>query len=310
MCIAILKPKGARKITEEEFGECWTTNKDGFGCMFQIKEKGKMKVKYWKTMDKEQAFAFFNDVQSRENIGDIGFHFRIATHGKTDINMCHPFNAWHWFMMMHNGMLWLKDPFGEKSDTCLLAEMLATKEFNWWADSKRITDLSEFARWSKLVFMDSTQSFIINEKSGHWSDGIWWSNYSYVKYTAPKKTETTKYKNWNDPYKGTTDNRSLILPVTVISPEEQKRRDDQIKEIQEWTQYKSSIQGLLSREQREDLNTITMDETNWLWLCFTWKDNITLEEKKSKIHEFYEYVMTDVRSFPNFKDGKNIADFA
>lgn len=119
--------------------------------------------------------------------GPALFHSRITTHGGTNLGNCHPFQVGRdtSTVVAHNGMLPIKEANG-KSDTRIFAEHL----FPSWGgvrtlDSRKMRKkLSKFADGSKLVFLTADRNasqdfYIINEKLGHWVDGIWWSNSSY-----------------------------------------------------------------------------------------------------------------------------------
>ena len=127
--------------------------------------------------------------------GHALFHSRITTHGGTSLDNCHPFQVGRdgQSVVAHNGMLPI-DAKGGKSDTRIFAEEL----FPSWGgvatlNSKKMRKrLAKFASGSKLVFLsanpDVNHDFvIINEKDGHWADGVWWSNGSY-KYGRPARS--------------------------------------------------------------------------------------------------------------------------
>ena len=131
----------------------------------------------------------YDQFESLRNIhhGPALFHSRITTHGGTTLDNCHPFQIGRdtQTVMAHNGMLPIEAK-GGKSDTRIFAEEL----FPSWGGAATLNSrkmrkkLSKFASGSKLVFLsanpDVNEDFtIINEKDGHWEDGVWWSNSSY-----------------------------------------------------------------------------------------------------------------------------------
>ncbi len=124
--------------------------------------------------------------------GHALFHSRITTHGGTSVDNCHPFQVGKdgQSVVAHNGMLPIDSKNG-KSDTRIFAEEL----FPSWGgisllNSKKMRKkLAKYATGSKLVFLSANpvvnhDFVIINEKDGHWTDGVWWSNSSY-KYGRP-----------------------------------------------------------------------------------------------------------------------------
>jgi hypothetical protein len=87
--------------------------------------------------------------------------------------------------MAHNGMLPIEASNG-RSDTRILAEDYIPS----WGGARILNlkskrkKLSKFADGSKLVFLSANPDvqndfYIINERDGHWSNGVWWSNSSY-----------------------------------------------------------------------------------------------------------------------------------
>ena len=299
MCIAILKPKGTRILWEEEFNACFDKNKDGFGCMFQEQIGKQKKMKYYKTMDRAKALAFFNDVQTREGLGDCAFHFRWATSGTLDENNCHPFGCGNWQMVMHNWVFSLRDPLGIQSDTSIFAGLIASIGAKWWESAEIVKQLEKYTSGSKLIFMDKDRSFLIQENwaSAHWNNGIWYSNYWYVKYTAPEpkpyKAPIYSNEDWrqkSDDYymKSRKKNREkrLQLPLPVTN----KDQEDRIKMYQEWSEYKSSIQGLLTMDQRRFLNNYSMEDTAQYWREFNNWPVPSLDFQKLHIQEFYDFV--------------------
>ena len=123
--------------------------------------------------------------------GDAMFHFRIATHGATTIDNCHPFDVGDnpKNVMGHNGILPITMPLNEdRSDSKLFAEIIlpyigGVKALD---EEKARKELGQWANGNKLVILsvdEETQHdwYIINEHLGHWDFGMWWSNSSYKK---------------------------------------------------------------------------------------------------------------------------------
>lgn len=134
----------------------------------------------------EQILDQFTDLRKVHH-GPALFHSRITTHGGTTIDNCHPFRVGKddLTVVAHNGMLPIAAKNG-MSDTRIFAQEL----FPSWGGPATLNSrkmrkkLAKFASGSKLVFLsanpDVNEDFtIINEKDGHWSDGVWWSNSSY-----------------------------------------------------------------------------------------------------------------------------------
>lgn len=286
MCIAILKRSGTRSITDEEFDNCWAKNDDGFGCIWQEKKGKKMTVNTYKTLDKEEAKAFFDMIQAKDNVFDIAFHFRIGTSWYQDLSNCHPFYVWQWYYMIHNWVMRLADPFGEKSDTHVLSEMLQRVKTHWHKDEDKLKELWKFATGSKLVFMNAKNSFIVNEKGNqaHEEAGIWWSNYSYMTYKAPVYTPpVNNYK----PY-------TYKLPYTTSATATKLSKIDKKKEteIMEFWRYKSGMQWYLNtKDEKRIMNGLTMEEHNRLWSEYMDEDIVSYEKRMENMHEFLEFAL-------------------
>lgn len=157
-------------------------NPDGFG--FAIHDR--TSIVSFSSLNYELVLEKF--LQARRTMsGPALFHSRITTHGGTSVENCHPFTLGGdpLTVMAHNGMLPI-DAANGRSDTRILAEDLMPQ----WGGARILNlkskrkKLSKFADGSKLVFLSANPDvqndwYIINERDGHWSNGVWWSNSSY-----------------------------------------------------------------------------------------------------------------------------------
>lgn len=136
-------------------------------------------------------------------------HFRIATHGTVDTFNCHPFFINKNLTFIHNGIISGIGTDKLMSDTQLFNEKILKKlpkDFYKKEEYKLL--IEKFIVGSKLITLDINGDVaIFNESSGHWKDGVWFSNnsYSYAKtvyymqkwpssdkwYPPEKKKETT-----------------------------------------------------------------------------------------------------------------------
>lgn len=163
-------------------------NPDGFG--FAIHDR--TSIISFSSLNYNQVLEKFLDARSKCS-GPALFHSRITTHGGTSVENCHPFTLGNdpLTVMGHNGMLPIEAKNG-RSDTRILAEDLLPS----WGGApilnikKKRKKLSKFADGSKLVFLSANPDvqndwYIINERDGHWDNGVWWSNNSYkwARYT-------------------------------------------------------------------------------------------------------------------------------
>lgn len=157
--------------------------------------------------------------------GPALFHFRITTHGDTNLNNCHPFNVGdtNKSVLAHNGMLPLTIPVKEsRSDTKLFAEIVLPHIGGVKAldDKVFFQDVCKWAGSNKIVVLSVEENvdrdwYIINEDLGHWNDGVWWSNSSYkpmvyaTSYSGYSPYTSNSYgykpKPYSNPYKSGWD---------------------------------------------------------------------------------------------------------
>jgi predicted glutamine amidotransferase len=190
MCIIALKPEGF-EISEETLRNMWENNDDGAGFMYA--DRGKVRV-----VKGLMTFEKFLDAYRR--VGEhrkIVMHFRIRTHGTVSPELTHPF----WIRkgtlaMVHNGIITATNHhnFSGESDTSLYAKVLAHRypdPLDALTNQAEVDKIVSEIGWSKLVFLTGDNGhIIINEKSGEWVDGCWFSNSSH------KKTYRS-FHNWS-----------------------------------------------------------------------------------------------------------------
>ncbi|MEU6559415.1 class II glutamine amidotransferase [Nocardia nova] len=142
-------------------------------------------------MDAEKMIAEFADVRAKHPQGPALFHSRYATHGPRDTSNCHPFfvGGDRRTVLAHNGILpdSVHPATGDtRSDTRVAAEeFLPARPFgslDTWDGRDR------FEQWlgpNKIVLLTTDPAYkhpayIFNEHLGHWVDGAWYSNDSYL----------------------------------------------------------------------------------------------------------------------------------
>ncbi len=107
-------------------------------------------------------------------------HFRLATHGPRNVENCHPFVMCDGkFALIHNGIfpIRLKDP--DLSDTGNFCKYIMEPTIK----SGRYKDIElveEAIGWNMICLMGADGEVIVyNAKSGHWNNGVWYSNSGY-----------------------------------------------------------------------------------------------------------------------------------
>lgn len=180
MCVAAIAQQG-KIIPANYLRAMFATNPDGAGLAF-INGTGKVEIrKGFMTAD--------TFVKAYQDVVDGGFaaknpvmvHVRAATLGKVDEGNCHPFAISKGKgAACHNGVLW--GAYGgngraaEKSDTREYFERLdrALVYEDVLAAQRKLEDLIGY---NKLILLYEGGKYIImNEKSGDWKDGVWYSN--------------------------------------------------------------------------------------------------------------------------------------
>ena len=176
MCLAIYKPADV-KIPEDYIRNGWSANSHGAG--FAYASKGRLKVR--------KGFMNLGDLlkawKQAENHSAV-LHFRLATHGSRGPTMTHPFSVSDDLAVIHNGILEIQTT-GDNSDTAEFVSMILSpmaKRDPYFFSRPDVQFMGEAAiRGSKFVFLHrSGKSVIWNEDSGHWKDGVWYSNNSYL----------------------------------------------------------------------------------------------------------------------------------
>jgi hypothetical protein len=189
-------------MTEESLNNCWMANDDGAGVAWAY--KGQLYVfKELKNFD--TFYNYYNKlVETIGNESPMILHFRIKTHGPINLSNCHPFLVNENLAMVHNGILSIDVPKDSTdSDTAVFNKIILRKlPEDFLNNGAIITLLEKFCIGSKLIFLDSLGNYkIINEKSGDWIDGIWYSNNSHKPRSYTAFTNTTTYscnKTWGN----------------------------------------------------------------------------------------------------------------
>lgn len=179
MCIAILKPKG-QTLVRADLKEAWVNNDDGGGFMYSDGSKLIIRKGYMK-------FANFWKAYKKLDLEDcnVVVHFRIKTHGPINQANCHPHLVHSDLAVAHNGIFSANlIPIKEQaySDTVHFCRMLKERLSASTLQDKETTDwIRKVSVGSKLVFMDALGEYqIINEASGTWVQGVWYSNQSFL----------------------------------------------------------------------------------------------------------------------------------
>ena len=185
MCLIIYSPEG-KLPPRHVFTNAHAENPDGIGIM---DASGNVR-RFLGKRARKRAWKFASELA--ESGTSFGVHFRWATHGAISTRNCHPFESASGALVMHNGVIGLTADVAtlHDSDTAIFV-----REFMADAPTPGTDSAGEYYRdvgraiagGNKLLVLREGQFHIVNESSGHWHEGIWYSNtYSLPKGFGPK----------------------------------------------------------------------------------------------------------------------------
>lgn len=181
MCIAIVTTP-FNQVSDDHLINSALNNPDGFGFTYVREDiTGIRKVVIKKSMDFETFLRQYKRAYKNNPESPFLIHCRIATHGTVDKFNCHPFRIDNETTFIHNGVIAGVGVDSKMSDTQLFNEKVLKKLPEGWGESEAIKILIEkFTLGSKVITLNVDRKVnIYNEASGHWKEGIWYSNYSY-----------------------------------------------------------------------------------------------------------------------------------
>lgn len=183
MCIICYSPADTMP-TEQDLVNSNSNNPDGFGWAIRTGSG----IITGKTMDSDKAIDQFLELRSQHIGYDAVYHARITTHGVTALENNHPFTVGDKrTILVHNGMLPVQVAKGDsRSDTRIFAEkILPSRGLGVLDKPKARRKLEKWMTGSKMVIMSTRgdlrqETYILNESSGIWDQGLWYSNSSYT----------------------------------------------------------------------------------------------------------------------------------
>ena len=198
MCVICISPKGIRQPYEDELLDMWLTNPHGAGYMVARGDNVEIHKGF-------MSFSDFLDQIRFEKFTDddvVVYHFRIATQGGINPQMCHPFpyttstkalkalDVTCRVGIAHNGIIRLTSN-GDKalSDTALyIRDYLPKRVKNGLNDFTLKVIYADIQ--SRMVFLFPDGHF---RKVGHWEevDGLLYSNTNHAgRYCRTYKRNT------------------------------------------------------------------------------------------------------------------------
>jgi hypothetical protein len=185
MCLLIYKPKG-KTIPASHIRHAATVNPDGAGIAYF--KRGRVHVEKsprWSADHVNRAMERLNDVPAI-------IHFRMATHGSVNRANAHPFNLPHGHAAAHNGVINGMSCRQDESDTRAFLRDYVSPYLEKSGDiPASLVSLweKEIGSFNKLAIMAPTgKVHLVNERSGEWLNGVWYSNtYSLPSTALPSR---------------------------------------------------------------------------------------------------------------------------
>jgi len=222
MCLIVYKEDETSVFTNRQFKSMISRNTDGFGIMWR--ENGRIKVERSVGSPREK----FQLWQKYRNIDTYAMHARFTTHGKTNLDNCHPYKILDIddgdpidLYMMHNGVLSQAPEVNkDMSDTWHFVEYILKPIAK--TNLALLWDSDEFHQWiqkvivgSKLLFMRSDDvefpTLILNHAAGKEEGNCWLSNAHSA--SAYYSHNTHKKNSYN--YNGGTHSKENFTQTTT-----------------------------------------------------------------------------------------------
>jgi hypothetical protein len=242
MCLIIVSSKPG-SISKAVATSALRKNPDGVGVMWYT-ATGELRVRRWlKATIKKWWPEFRAIVAEAEAAGsELAVHWRMATHGEVTLDMCHPFSVATpegEALMMHNGII---SGYGEKSYTLITGTAAKTKSDTW--EYARVVESivadgsakllsnpaflellgNDVGASNKLVFglprNAEKKFFVVNQSSGLYHEGHWFSNlYAWDSHSVKGTKKASKSSNssgnsyllrgWSDWYESSGEEPTL-----------------------------------------------------------------------------------------------------
>lgn len=159
-------------------------NPDGFG--FAIVVSRQKRIITYHTMNPDDAVNEFLKMRAQYPEDYALWHARLATHGTTNLDNCHPFQVSdNMTVLAHNGILPVDIPVGDwRSDTRIFAEEVLAKIGGVSAldNPHTYNMIEEYTSGSKVCVLTvdpraEYQMYLLHENKGTADEsGVWWSN--------------------------------------------------------------------------------------------------------------------------------------
>ncbi len=178
MCIIIYRDNG-NSMNFSIMKQLWALNSHGAGYWIENKDKETVRFK--------KGFLEFDNFESSirnerlKKTDRYAIHFRLATHGGINQELCHPFDVSHWSttkgnskqIIMHNGIIDITPKAG-RSDTAeyVVKKLKGKKNI---CQNRLVETIKDETAPSRLLLYDNGTVKMTGE--WHRIDGYYFSNY-------------------------------------------------------------------------------------------------------------------------------------
>ena len=178
MCLLVVQKKG-KVMSDKHIENAFESNPHGSGYSYIVNNS--LQTKKFRRLSKFLK-NFKSDVGRYGDSSPFLIHFRWATHGSNEGTLnVHPFKVRKGLVFAHNGVINDVSDSTKYSDTQMFNFEILQKLNDDFLNNKAYQVLIEkMIGSSKLGFLTSEGKIkIMNERLGHWKDGIWYSNEGY-----------------------------------------------------------------------------------------------------------------------------------
>ena len=203
MCLLIAQPKGVT-FSKHDLKDFLSYNADGFGAAYS--KNGALEIVRVVENPKLAISTYYDLLAGRPAM----LHFRMATHGTTGVENCHPFLLTPEIAMAHNGILDIDaSPDSGWSDTRLFAHHVLRPMALADRDALFTAEIAELLAGmigpsNRLMFFRADgRTNIVNAKAGVMVKRAWLSN-TYA-WSSPEQTEYARFARYKKDAAGWDD---------------------------------------------------------------------------------------------------------
>lgn len=203
MCLLTFVPQGIMP-DEDALWHGAIMNDDGHG--YAVVDIAGQRIVTGRGRDYGEMITEFSLVRARYLDGPALFHSRFATDGLVNLLNVHPFEIGGdpRTVLAHNGIMPLRPAVTDpRSDTRIVAEQWIPRAYgslrrrrarlafeHWLTRYNKVVILTVDRRFRAHGSDHSDNAYILNELSGMWDNGIWYSNDAYKPWIPAKPSKS------------------------------------------------------------------------------------------------------------------------